>query len=223
MPTVRIIILSYKRPDNVLQIVKAFESHYPITIINNNPNDNVRLPPIDPKSGKQYKTIDIVNNKLNLRCMDRWVRCFQYDEDFKLILDDDILPSKTLVNKMLNLDQPIVGIYGKSGVSQANSYLELKDYWCVDADVDFLVGSVILVKQNVLNLIKEKIINIGYPERGDDILVSYWIKKALRINTLKTVSGKILNLPEGDVGLNKNPEHFLMRWNVVEKFKNLTW
>jgi hypothetical protein len=124
---------------------------------------------------------------------------------------------------MLNLDQPIVGIYGKSGVSKANSYLELKDYWCVDADVDFLVGSVILVKQNVLNLIKEKIINIGYPERGDDILVSYWIKKALRINTLKTVSGKILNLPEGDVGLNKNPEHFLMRWNVVEKFKNLTW
>ena len=59
--------------------------------------------------------------------------------------------------------------------------------------------------------------------RGDDILVSYWIKQVLRLRTLKTVSGKILNLPEGNVGLNKNPEHFLMRWNVVEKFKNLTW
>ena len=223
MPTVRIILLNYKRPDNVLQIVKAFEGHYPITIINNNPDDTVRLPPIDLKSGKEYISIDIINNKTNLRCMDRWIRCFQYIEDYKLILDDDILPSKTLVEKMLKLNQPIVGIYGKSGVVNAGSYLDLNDHWCVDADVDFLVGSVILVKQNVLNLIREKIINVGYPMRGDDILVSYWIKQVLRLRTLKTVSGKILNLPEGNVGLNKNPEHFLMRWNVVEKFKNLTW
>ena len=80
-----------------------------------------------------------------------------------------------------------------------------------------------MVKQNILNLIQQKIIEAGYPERGDDIMISYWIKQVLRLRTLKTVSGKILNLPEGNVGLNKNPEHFLMRWNVVEKFKNLTW
>ena len=54
-------------------------------------------------------------------------------------------------------------------------------------------------------------------------MVSYWIKQALNLKKLRTVSGKILNLPEGTVGLNKNPEHFLMRWNVVKKFKNLTW
>ena len=223
MPTVRIIVLNYKRSDNVLQIVKAFEGLYPITIINNNPDRNIQLPGIDVKSGKDYKTIDILNNKKNLKCMDRWTRCFQYPEKFKLILDDDILPHITLIDKMLKLNEPIVGIYGKSGVSTASSYLELKDHWCIDDSVDFLVGSVILVKQDVLNLIRDNIINVGYPERGDDIMISYWIKQALNIDRLKTVSGKILNLPEGDVGLNKNPEDFLMRWNVVEKFKNLTW
>lgn len=40
---------------------------------------------------------------------------------------------------------------------------------------------------------------------------------------LKTVPARVLSLPEGSVGLNKDPNHFSMRWNVVEKFKNLTW
>ena len=52
--------------------------------------------------------------------MDRWVRCFHYPEKFKLILDDDILPHKTLIDKMIKLNEPITGIYGKSGVTKAN-------------------------------------------------------------------------------------------------------
>ena len=212
MPTVRILLLNYKRPDNTEKIVKAFKNFYPITVINNNPDKPFPIP-----------DVDVINNNVNYKCMERWVRCFNYPEEFKLILDDDILPHKTLVDKMIKLNEPISGIYGKSGVTNAKSYLELKDHWCIDSTVDFLVGAVIMVKQNVLNVIRQKIIDIGYPERGDDIMVSYWIKQALNLKKLRTVSGKILNLPEGTVGLNKNPEHFLMRWNVVKKFKNLTW
>ena len=212
MPTVRILLLNYKRPDNTEKIVKAFKNFYPITVINNNPDKPFPV-----------SDVDVINNDVNYKCMERWVRCFNYPEEFKLILDDDILPHKTLVDKMIKLNEPISGIYGKSGVINAKSYLELKDHWCIDSTVDFLVGAVIMVKQNVLNVIRQKIIDVGYPERGDDIMVSYWIKQALNLKKLKTVSGKILNLPEGTVGLNKNPEHFLMRWNVVKKFKNLTW
>ena len=212
MPTVRILLLNYKRPDNTEKIVKAFKNFYPITVINNNPDKPFPI-----------SDVDVINNNVNYKCMERWVRCFNYPEEFKLILDDDILPHKTLVDKMIKLNEPISGIYGKSGVTNAKSYIELKDHWCIDSTVDFLVGAVIMVKQNVLNVIRQKIIDIGYPERGDDIMVSYWIKQALNLKKLRTVSGKILNLPEGTVGLNKNPEHFLMRWNVVKKFKNLTW
>ena len=212
MPTVRILLLNYKRPDNTEKIVNAFKNFYPITVINNNPD---RPFPVSD--------VDVINNDVNYKCMERWVRCFNYPEEFKLILDDDILPHKTLVDKMIKLNEPISGIYGKSGVINAKSYIELKDHWCIDSTVDFLVGAVIMVKQNVLNVIRQKIIDVGYPERGDDIMISYWIKQALNLKKLKTVSGRILNLPEGTVGLNKNPEHFLMRWNVVKKFKNLTW
>ena len=212
MPTVRIILLNYKRPENTRKIVNAFNFIYPITVINNNPDQPLSM-----------LNADIINNDVNNKCMERWAQCFKYPEEFKVILDDDILPHKNLIDKMLLMNEPMVGIYGKSGVNKADSYIELNDHWCVNATVDFLVGSVIMVKQNVLNIIQKKIIQSGYPERGDDIMVSYWIKQALNLKNLKTVSGKILNLPEGQVGLNKNPEHFLMRWNVVKKFKNLTW
>ena len=212
MPTVRILLLNYKRPDNTEKIVKALKNFYPITVINNNPDKPFPV-----------SDVDVINNDVNYKCMERWIRCFNYPEEFKLILDDDLLPHKTLIDKMIKLNEPILGIYGKSGVINAKSYLELKDHWCIDSTVDFLVGAVIMVKQNVLNVIRQKIIDVGYPERGDDIMISYWIKQALNLKKLKTVSGKILNLPEGTVGLNKNPEHFLMRWNVVKKFKNLTW
>ena len=111
MPTVRIILLNYKRPNNTLKIVKAFKDFYPITVINNNPDAPF------PVSG-----VDVINNDTNYKCMERWVRCFSYTEDFKLILDDDILPHKTLIDKMLQLNEPIVGIYGKSGVAKAKSY-----------------------------------------------------------------------------------------------------
>ena len=30
-------------------------------------------------------------------------------------------------------------------------------------------------------------------------------------------------LPEGDVGLNKNNEHFIKRWNMIQKFQNIGW
>jgi hypothetical protein len=30
-------------------------------------------------------------------------------------------------------------------------------------------------------------------------------------------------LPEGDVGLNKDPSHFIKRWNVLQNFKNIGW
>ena len=50
---------------------------------------------------------------------------------------------------------------------------DLKDHWCEDNSVDFLVGSVIFVKQSALNLIEDEINQAGYPERGDDIMISY--------------------------------------------------
>ena len=214
MPDLRIIVLNYKRQENVLKIVKALQPYYPITVVNNNPKKRF------PQFGQP---VEVINNDENFMCMERWIRCFECKEEYKLILDDDMLPSRSLIERMKSFNEPMVGIYGKSEVESATSYSELEDHWCVDSTVDFLVGSVVLVKQSALNLIQSSIEKIGYPKRGDDIIVSYLLKKQFNLKKLRTVSGKVLMLPEGNVGLNTDPSHFLMRWKVIEKFKNSSW
>ena len=209
----RLIILNYKRPDNVKKIVFSLKKIFPkITIINNNPEYFL------PYYGNG---VDVINNQRNFFCMERWIRCFEYSEEFKLIIDDDILPSPQLIKNMVKSNLPITGIYGKRGVSFANSYNELEDVWSV-GNVDFLVGSIILVKQSVLNEIQTDLEKLGYPERGDDIIVSYLIKRTFQ-TSLKLSQGRFMFLPEGDVGLNKSKEHFTKRWNVIKKFQNIGW
>ena len=209
----RVILLNYKRPENVKKIVFSLWKMFPkITVINNNPS--YRL----PYWGGE---LDVINNEKNYFCMERWIRCYEYPEEYKLILDDDILPSPSLVKNMVKADLPITGVYGKRGVSTANAYNELEDVWKSE-EVDFIVGSIILVKQSVLNEIQSSLEKAGYPERGDDIIVSYLIKRRLQV-PLKLTSGRFMFLPEGDVGLNKSKEHFTKRWNVIKKFQNIGW
>ena len=209
----RLVILNYKRPDNVKKIVFSLKKIFPkITIINNNPEYSL------PYYGNG---VDVINNQRNFFCMERWIRCFEYPEEFKLIIDDDILPSPQLIKNMLKSNLPIPGVYGKRGVSFATSYNELEDAWSV-GNVDFLVGSIILVKQSVLNEIQTDLEKMGYPERGDDIIVSYLIKRTFQ-TSLKLTQGQFMFLPEGDVGLNKSKEHFTKRWNVIKKFQNIGW
>ena len=209
----RIIILNYKRPENVKKIVFSLWKLFPrITVINNNPEYQL------PYWGDG---IDVINNDKNYFCMERWIRAYEYPEEYKLILDDDILPAPSLIKNMIKSNLPFTGIYGKQGVSSAKNYGELKDVWNT-GEVDFIVGSCVFIKQSVLNEIQDHIQSIGYPERGDDIIISYLIKHRLQI-PLKLTSGRFLFLPEGDVGLNKDDKHFIKRWNVIQKFQNIGW
>ena len=214
MPSLRLIVLNYERPANVDKIISVYKELCPITVVNNNPNEGF------PYLGQP---IEVINNEKNWLCMERWHRCFEYDEEFKLVIDDDLLPHPSLIKSMISKDLIVTGVYGKSGVSKSSNYNELNDHWCVDSKVDFLVGSVILVKQDYLNGVQKDIEKIGFPERGDDIIVSYLLRQKYNLPFLRTVAGKVLNLPSNGVGLNKNPEHYDMRWNIVEKFKNISW
>lgn len=207
------MVLNYKRPNNVYKIINAYKQYFPITVINNNPEQPF------PYVGQP---VDVINNDKNYYCMERWIRCYEYPESYKLILDDDILLDTRTIMRMRKKRQTIIGIYGKANVSKASRYEDLQDNWCVDAENDFLVGSAIMVRQDKLDLIRPHLEKAGYPRRGDDIIVSYLLKKYTKCY-MKSISGRVLNLPEGDVGLNKDLDHFSMRWNMVEKFKNLTW
>jgi len=205
----RIMLLNYKRPNNVKAICDSLCKNFKITVINNNPTE--------PFS---HAKVDVINNTKNKYCIERWVRCFEYPEKYKLILDDDLLPHPLLIKKMYDMQQDMIGIYGKQGISKAKHYKQLKDVWCTAAQVDFLVGSVMMVKQSCLDVVKSDILDATNMVRGDDILVSYLIKKHFNHQHLSTVSGKVLNLGEGDVGLNKHPDHFIKRWEVLQECLN---
>jgi hypothetical protein len=74
-----------------------------------------------------------------------------------------------------------------------------------------------MVKQSCLDSVKSDILSNTHLTRGDDILVSYLIKKLKNYMHLPTVSGNVLNLGEGSVGLNKHPDHFTKRWEVLQE------
>ena len=81
MLDIRIIILNYKRPKNVHKLINVYKDKFPITVINNNPDEKF------PYVGQP---VDVINNDKNYFCMERWVRCYEYSEPFKFILDDHI-------------------------------------------------------------------------------------------------------------------------------------
>ena len=79
MHDIRIIVLNFKRPSNVQKIIDTYRKIFPISVINNNPDQPF------PYLGHP---IDVINNEKNFYCMERWIRCFDYNEPYKFIIDD---------------------------------------------------------------------------------------------------------------------------------------
>ena len=209
---VRIVIVCYKRGGNVNAIVKALHKFYPITVINN-------------LAGHTYSNeyAEVINNDKNNFCMERWIRCFEYPEPYKVVLDDDIVINPRTIEKLIKNCVHISGIFGYNGVNRSTNYFGLERLFNHKAEVDFLVGCVICIKQTSLDAIKDKLLEYGFPRRGDDIIVSYLIRQEFNLKSLPTIRGEFLNLPENEVGLNMQSEHYKLRWQVLENFKKLGW
>ena len=209
---VRIVILCYKRWGNVNAIVKALHKFYPITVLNN-------------LAGHTYSNeyAEVINNDKNNFCMERWIRCFEYPEPYKVVLDDDIVINPRTIEKLIKNCVHISGIFGYNGVNRSTNYFGLERLFNHKAEVDFLVGCVICIKQTSLDAIKDKLLEYGFPRRGDDIIVSYLIRQEFNLKSLPTIRGEFLNLPENEVGLNMQSEHYKLRWQVLENFKKLGW
>ena len=209
---VRIVILCYKRWGNVNAIVKALHKFYPITVINN-------------LAGHTYSNeyAEVINNDKNNFCMERWIRCFEYPEPYKVVLDDDIVINPRTIEKLIKNCVHISGIFGYNGVNRSTNYFGLERLFNHKAEVDFLVGCVICIKQTSLDAIKDKLLEYGFPRRGDDIIVSYLIRQEFNLKSLPTIRGEFLNLPENEVGLNMQSEHYKLRCQVLENFKKLGW
>ena len=210
----QLIILNYKRLDNVLRIVYAFQRFMPIVVVNNG-----------NKTKMDISKVLFHNNEENKWCIARWYWANKSKFKYSIILDDDILPTKhcllTLRKTIEKYPTSLVSIYGKNNLKDAKSYKELKDVWCVDRDVDIAVGSCVAVDNDSLRAVFDDYIKPwGTIKRGDDILVSLSMSHFYK-NKHKTISTEVTLLPEKDVGLNTYTNHEELRWKVVEDFQNL--
>ena len=207
----QLIILNYKRLDNVLRIVYAFQRFMPIVVVNNG-----------NKTKMDISKVLFHNNEENKWCIDRWYWANKSKFKYSIILDDDILPTKhcllTLRKTVEKYPTSLVSIYGKNNLKDAKSYKELIDVWCVDRDVDIAVGSCVAVDNDSLRAVFDDYIKPwGTIKRGDDILVSLSMSHFYK-NKHKTISTEVTLLPEKDVGLNTYTNHEELRWKVVEDF-----
>jgi len=209
-----LIILSYKRPANIAKLIIKFKGKLPILIINNNPD--VKLSPIPG--------VGVINNSENRWCIERWRIAKELPCRYAILLDDDIDPSfhciRCLRQEIEKTPDRLVSIYGRSEISLATNYENLKSHWCVDSEVDIAVGACIAVSIPHLKLIWDSYLDPwGFRDRGDDIQVSlsmtdYYKKKH------RTIKTEVNLLEEGSVGLNKHPDHFRKRWEVIHNFRS---
>lgn len=210
----QLIILNYKRLDNVLKIVYKFQDFIPIMVINNGSNAKINVP-----------KVIFHNNEENKWCIDRWYWAAKSKFKYSIVLDDDILPTKhclfTLRKNITKFPTSLISIYGKNGVSRAKKYKDLTDVWCIDKKVDFAIGSCIIVDNEMLRKIFDTYIRPwGTIKRGDDLLISLAFSHFFK-SKHRTIGTEVTLLDEKTVGLNKHPEHYKMRWKVIEDFKRL--
>ena len=209
-----LIILNYKRLSNVNKLVEKFNKKLPILVINN--NSDVKL--------SNFSGAKVINNNENRWCIERWRVAKDLNFKYAILLDDDIDPSFhciiTLRTQIEKTPDRLISIYGRSGINKVSRYEDLSSEWCIDTESDIAVGACISVSIPHLKTIwKDYLEPWGTKDRGDDIQVSLSMSDYYKTRP-KIIKTEVSLLDEGDVGLNKHPEHFVKRWQVIRNFSS---
>lgn len=209
-----LIILSYKRIENIYILVEKFAGKLPILIINNNPKLTIN----------QFPGAGVINNSKNRWCIERWRVAKDLKYKYAIILDDDINPSfhcvMRLITEIRKTPDRLISIYGRSGIDKVSRYEDLSSEWCIDTESDIAVGACLSVSIPHLKTIwKDYLEPWGTKDRGDDIQVSLSMSDYYKTRP-KIIKTEVSLLEERDVGLNKHPEHFIKRWRVIQDFRS---
>lgn len=209
-----LIILNYKRLDNIYHLLNKFKDKLPIYIINNNPDYRIYHMP------GAY----VINNLENRWCIERWRVAKDLDYKYAILLDDDIDPTFHCIMRLrIEIEKypdRLISIYGRSGISTVTRYEDLSSQWCIDAESDIAVGACLAVSiPHLSHIWNDYIEPWGTQDRGDDIQVSLSMSDYYKTRP-KIIKTEVSLLDEGDVGLNKHPEHFVKRWQVIRNFSS---
>lgn len=114
MPSVEVVVVHYKRPDNIPDIIHALRAQTAnprITLIDAHPSREFVLKPGSPKADR---TIELSHN---FGGFNRYVPLGAYQCDYTLFLDDDLVPAPRCVEHFLECAKmrPGFGVMGQIG------------------------------------------------------------------------------------------------------------
>lgn len=221
MVSTTVLLLNWKRPNNLRKIIESLRQQSEKCIIwlwNNNPNI------------KEDFNVDFqINSPKNMMCFPRWALASLVETKYVMVIDDDIALCKINTLRILREihdmydtngnKRVIVGPYGQNLAWDKPETPYTSGSLCdtsritEDTYVDVIKGRCMFMKKNLLDNFPLK-----YEDRVEDLKVSSY-------GNIKVVSpslaNKFLNLNEGNVGLFTQRGHYEARNNATKRFFNI--
>lgn len=204
------LLVNWQRPDNMAKVIHSLRlQSVPVEVIlwNNNESDD-----------SDYDADLQINCSENKLCYPRWLCAYFASTDFVFTLDDDLyIRTPDTIEQCIEFmkGRPVDTILGQTGVR-----LKEVDYWnsehvlaptSNDEAVDVVKGRFMFMR-------KKFACELPVPSetftRGDDIYVSSFSKNKCLPAFLRT---SFTELPQGEVGLCDQPDHFEKRQQALEK------
>lgn len=208
------LLLNYKRPKNIYEIIDKIKSQsIPVNIFlwNNNNEDNTKYP------------VDLqINSSLNLMCSPRWLMSGYSKSKYFFSLDDDLnfKDSKVIedcLSYVIN-NNCAIGYQGVA-IGPSKEYCKSKHFFSPninkDINVDIIKGRFIFCSKNNL-----KTVNFSNYKKAnnyrieDDIIISSKINKKI---IPKFLHNRFVELPAPHA-LCSEPDHYKSRQESLMKY-----
>jgi len=217
---VTVVLLNYKRPDNLKQVIDSVHKqtvHPQIFLWNNG------APFHDSRVTWQ------VDSSLNKICWPRWFMASMASTEYVCSLDDDLsfADNRVLESAIEYADENardgIVGPYGVRLMARRtymkSDHIDLPD---TDMRVDIVKGRMMLFRRELLQQVPLVVPEVGdeIPIRNDDIVMSGLISRGKPgfHHVPRLFKNRILPLSEKECGLVQQAEHWESRNRTKEEF-----
>jgi len=224
MPKVTIILLNYKRPQNIPIILKAVRSQTvkSTVFLWNNGDADVNSPLID-----RYEEV-----QENIGCMARWKLAMEATTPYVMNLDDDLCFERDDVIESIvrcldrqTVSDRIIGAFGKIILKEDQTYTDtmgINDLYrknlLKDTAVDLIKGRIMALNAEAL---KSKLsLSDLEPFCEDDIIINGLLANRRRRHHLVpfVLRGAFRDLPDYSSGLVSRKDHFERRNATFKKY-----
>lgn len=211
---ITVILLTWKRPKNMEKIINAFTKQTikpKLFLWNNNPDIKF----------EDDRVEWIVNSNEDMYSFARWLMIPMVETEYVMVMDDDLMPNdnkfiETAIRLIEKNPKGITGPFGKCIMKGSNPYNgpEVRT-----GPADIIKGRCMCMRTEVL-----KNVPLGTEGfvRNDDIYISFYAANGQkdRHYVWWKLREMTEDLPEGGVGMDKDPNHMKSRNGYINELIN---